>query len=241
MAGGSDGTEVSAGALAFPPAPARVPLPAPAQPCHVGPPAPNRTPPPAWAPSKPEGAEQGDCGAESSLRSRMELNSRAAQLWYSVQISLTPGLVGVNSRRQLCLSRQPAGPPRDLGWETMGCEKAGSVWRRVRGRPYIPSSGVTDALAGLRVQRALRDLEHRETGDIAEGAQAWVCVGGALWLGGLAVQWLRLRAATARGTGSVPVQGTKIPHAMWRGQKIKNIRFNFFKKVIVNQVSLHRS
>ena len=27
------------------------------------------------------------------------------------------------------------------------------------------------------------------------------------------VQWLRLRASTARGTGSIPGRGTKIPHA----------------------------
>ena len=37
----------------------------------------------------------------------------------------------------------------------------------------------------------------------------------------LAVQWLRLRASTARGMGSIPGQGTKIPHATWHGQKIK--------------------
>ena len=35
----------------------------------------------------------------------------------------------------------------------------------------------------------------------------------------LAVQWLRLHASTAGGTGSIPGQGTKIPHAAWRGQK----------------------
>ena len=35
----------------------------------------------------------------------------------------------------------------------------------------------------------------------------------------LAVQWLRLRASNAGGEGSIPGQGTKIPHAMWWGQK----------------------
>ena len=35
----------------------------------------------------------------------------------------------------------------------------------------------------------------------------------------LAVQWLRLRASTAVGVGLIPGQGTKIPHAMQRGQK----------------------
>ena len=32
-------------------------------------------------------------------------------------------------------------------------------------------------------------------------------------------QWLRICASTARGTGSIPSQGAKIPHAMWHGQK----------------------
>ena len=35
----------------------------------------------------------------------------------------------------------------------------------------------------------------------------------------LAVQWLKLCISTAGGTGSIPGQGTKIPHAMQRGQK----------------------
>ena len=33
------------------------------------------------------------------------------------------------------------------------------------------------------------------------------------------VQWLRLRASTAGGTGSIPGPGTKIPYAEWQGQK----------------------
>ena len=35
----------------------------------------------------------------------------------------------------------------------------------------------------------------------------------------LAVQWLRLHASNAVGLGSIPGQGTKIPHAVWHGQK----------------------
>ena len=34
----------------------------------------------------------------------------------------------------------------------------------------------------------------------------------------LAVQWLGLHASTAGGTGSIPGQGTKIPHALQHGQ-----------------------
>ena len=37
----------------------------------------------------------------------------------------------------------------------------------------------------------------------------------------LAVQWLGLHASTAGGTGLIPGQGTKIPQAVQRGQKIK--------------------
>ena len=36
-------------------------------------------------------------------------------------------------------------------------------------------------------------------------------------------QWLRLHAPTAVGLGSIPGQGTKIPHAVWCGQKNKMI------------------
>ena len=35
----------------------------------------------------------------------------------------------------------------------------------------------------------------------------------------MAVQWLGLHASTAGGTGLIPGQGTKIPHALWHGQK----------------------
>ena len=35
------------------------------------------------------------------------------------------------------------------------------------------------------------------------------------------VQWLGLGASTAGGTGSILGRGTKIPQAMWHGQKKK--------------------
>ena len=37
----------------------------------------------------------------------------------------------------------------------------------------------------------------------------------------LAVQWLRLHVPDAGGMGLIPGRGTKIPHAMWCGQKKK--------------------
>ena len=37
----------------------------------------------------------------------------------------------------------------------------------------------------------------------------------------LAVQWLRFYASSSGGTGSVPGQGTKIPHATQHGKKKK--------------------
>ena len=39
----------------------------------------------------------------------------------------------------------------------------------------------------------------------------------------LAVQWLRLCTSTAGGTGSIPGQGNKIPHAMQCNQKKKKV------------------
>ena len=35
----------------------------------------------------------------------------------------------------------------------------------------------------------------------------------------LAAQWLRLRTSSTGGMGSIPGLGTKIPYAMWHGQK----------------------
>ena len=37
----------------------------------------------------------------------------------------------------------------------------------------------------------------------------------------LAIQWLGLHASTAEGMGSIPGQGTKIPHATQHDQKKK--------------------
>ena len=38
----------------------------------------------------------------------------------------------------------------------------------------------------------------------------------------LVFQWLRLCTSTAGGMGSIPGQGTKIPHSAWCSQKEKN-------------------
>ena len=37
----------------------------------------------------------------------------------------------------------------------------------------------------------------------------------------LVVQWLRFCASNSGGTGSIPGQGAKIPHATWCGQNIE--------------------
>ena len=37
----------------------------------------------------------------------------------------------------------------------------------------------------------------------------------------LVVQWLRLCTPNAGGTGLIPGQGTKVPHAAWCSQKYK--------------------
>ena len=50
----------------------------------------------------------------------------------------------------------------------------------------------------------------------------------------LAVQWLRFCAVSAGGTGSIPGQRTKSPHAMQDGQKViikKTKEFRTFNSV----------
>ena len=42
----------------------------------------------------------------------------------------------------------------------------------------------------------------------------------------LVVQWFRLQASSARATGLILGQGTKIPHATWMAQPKKNDYFN---------------
>ena len=42
----------------------------------------------------------------------------------------------------------------------------------------------------------------------------------------LAVQWLELHASTAGDTGSIPGQGTKIPHHTWCSKKKKELELN---------------
>ena len=44
------------------------------------------------------------------------------------------------------------------------------------------------------------------------------------------VQWLRLCPSTARDTGSIPGQGTKIPHAAWCEKERKKERKKIKKK-----------
>ena len=52
------------------------------------------------------------------------------------------------------------------------------------------------------------------------------------------VQWLRLQASKAGGIGSIPNQGTKIPHAVWCSQKKKNFFFlRFIFKVRIEVIS----
>ena len=48
----------------------------------------------------------------------------------------------------------------------------------------------------------------------------------------LAVQWLRLRASTAGGLGSIPGWGAKILHAVHRGQKKKKERKKKVRKLV---------
>ena len=66
------------------------------------------------------------------------------------------------------------------------------------------------------VLKRMRDLEKIYLHLLIKEAD-WTC---------LVVQWLRLCASTARGMGSVPGQGTKIPTCPWCGQKEKEQKKN---------------
>ena len=47
----------------------------------------------------------------------------------------------------------------------------------------------------------------------------------------LAVQWLRLHASTAGGTGSIPGRGSSACHAAWPKRKRKKIQWHFFTEI----------
>ena len=74
------------------------------------------------------------------------------------------------------------------------------------------------------VQRAFklhneRNCHHQHVGDIIKHETGT----------SLVAQWLRLHSANAGGMGSIPSQGTKIPHTMQHSQKIErkeNIKRN---------------
>ena len=55
----------------------------------------------------------------------------------------------------------------------------------------------------------------------------------------LVIHWLRLHAPNAGGMGSIPDQGSKIPHAVWYSQKKKNKTKHNFKNLFLK--SLHPS
>ena len=60
----------------------------------------------------------------------------------------------------------------------------------------------------------------------------------------LAVQWLRLHASTAGGTGSIPSWGTKIPPASWCGQNNNNnnnkyIKFHLPDIYLIQVLTIH--
>ena len=50
------------------------------------------------------------------------------------------------------------------------------------------------------------------------------------------VQWLRLQASNAAGVGSIPERRTKIPHAVWCGQKKKKKDSGEDENIFLNNV-----
>ena len=52
------------------------------------------------------------------------------------------------------------------------------------------------------------------------------------------VQWLELHAFTAVGTGLIPDQGTKIPHAIQPKKKKKREGENFLNRIKIQYITL---
>ena len=95
--------------------------------------------------------------------------------------------------------------------------------KRKEKTPLSHTAGAGVRGAGPGVSRALEGFvaRERECGiDLGWESRAAPLVKGQPGTS-LAVQWLRLHASNAGGTGSIPGQGTKIPHAAWQGQRIK--------------------
>ena len=55
----------------------------------------------------------------------------------------------------------------------------------------------------------------------------------------LVVLWLRFHASNAGGKDSIPGQGTKIPQAVWHGQKKKKAEIKKKKNNIKKKESIH--
>ena len=56
----------------------------------------------------------------------------------------------------------------------------------------------------------------------------------------LAVQWLRLLTSPAGGTGLIPGQGTKIPHAAWHGgKKKKKVALGLWRELYTHMSYFH--
>ena len=71
-------------------------------------------------------------------------------------------------------------------------------------------------LSNLIQKSIKRIIHHNQVGFILD-MQGWFNIWKSICIGtSLAVQWLRLHTSTAGGTGLIPGQGTKIPHAAWR-------------------------
>ena len=52
-----------------------------------------------------------------------------------------------------------------------------------------------------------------------------------------ALQWFRLSNSIAGGIGLIPGQGTKIPHAVWHGQKKKKVNLKIHKWKLSNMMN----
>ena len=111
---------------------------------------------------------------------------------------------------------------RHPGWDGSDLRKAAGEVRGESGEPRPAGAREVGFLDRDRRRGTLVYERHREGVGDREGAARQVAGTRAMGAGAsLEFQWLRCHASTAGGIGSIPGQGTKIPHATQSSQKKK--------------------
>ena len=92
------------------------------------------------------------------------------------------------------------------------------VWKEARPSVKVRGRALQQTRTGVLIQEASRDCHNPLMKQERSNSNNLLRTN---WGNSLVVKWLGLRAFTAKGQGSIPGQGTKIPQAVWCSQKTK--------------------